>query len=206
MDFSIVMTIPLIVGFGLLVTNLFHDLALDWYREYLFSLRSDLFDKVSEQDASLFNTAAYRSIEAKINGAIHFAEVIKPSLIFILLTNYKRELGGQVLEYQKDSEKEFKRDLKKIDSGEHSKIFLEVDNKLEQSLGFYIIFSSWTMIFFFLVMMLLLIVEFSLSWLISLISTTTAAQSDKMREGVERKWRNGLRLIEASAGSYISQN
>ncbi|MDY0289643.1 MAG: hypothetical protein RBR15_12530 [Sphaerochaeta sp.] len=203
MDFSIVLTIPMIVMFGILVTNLFHDLVLDWYREYLFSLRSDLFDKVSELDSSMFNAAAYRIVEAKINSAIHFAEVIKPSLIFII-TNYRKELRGQILEYQKDSENEFKRDLKKTGSGEHSKIFLEVDTKLEQSLGMYIIFSSWTMIFLFLGLMLVMGVEFCVSWLVSLISKTASVQSDMRREGVERKWRNGLRLIEASAGSYIS--
>jgi len=202
MDFSNILMTPLFLIFGILVTVLFHDLALDWYREYLFSLRSNLFESICDRNTAIFETTAYRSLEQKINGAIHFAEMLRPSIFLVLLVSYRRGVARQLIYYQNEAEKDFQRDLKKIETEEGSKLLQNASEKLEKSLGLYIVFSSWIMMMVSLVLVIFLSIALGFSSLISLISKTAEAQFKKTRESFERKWKNGLRLIEASAGSY----
>ena len=140
------MVIPLIVLFWVALKVLFPNLTKDYFREYLFSLRNEMFNYSNEHNRELFNAPIYRDLESLINSTIQYTEKIKPSIMVAIFFKTKREIFEE-LSRQKDSmQKQFEKNIGKISNPEDAKYFRLVRNKLEKSLGMDFLLSSWTMI------------------------------------------------------------
>jgi hypothetical protein len=198
-NISVLMVIPLIVMFWVLLKVLFPNMIKDYFREYLFSLRNEMFNYSNEHNTELFSTPIYRDIESLINSTIQYTEKIKPSIMVAIFFKTKKEMFEE-LSRQKDSmQKQFEKNIGKITNPEDAKYFRFVRSKLEKGLGMYFLLSSWTMVVVSITVIIIILISVIVASIFSIVFKSISKLQKDIESNIKQNILSNIRIVEVSA-------
>lgn len=199
MDFSIIVSIPLLFAFIYIMTTLLHKLVLDWSRSRMFALRGEMFDYACANNYDLFLTDIYKDLESSINKIIYSLNIMKPSIYTAFMLANRPTVRAQIRNQQKKENRKFNRYAKQLQNEDDRVFFTTVRRRLENEQLIYVFASSWFM-------MGILAITFIISIIRNIakafVASTSITTTEVYRNMVKRDVVDRARSIEASAVGY----
>lgn len=196
---DIIFTIPLIIIFWILIKTCIPALIKDYFREYYFTLRNDLFNYSLEHNTSLFKSSVYRDLEDRINSTIQYIDKLKLSTIIAFFIARKKGFVMEISKQKDTMQKNFIKEIEKVADSNDVAFIRKLKRKIEFSLGLYFIFSSCSILVLFVVFCIVLFISSIPIFLFSLIFDSSKSILNKITQITKDYVLNNIRMIEASA-------
>lgn len=202
MDFSIIISVPMLFALMYILTTLLHEFVLDWSRSKLFALRGDLFDYACDTNRQLYSTDAYKEMEASINKVIYSLNIMKPSMYVAAFMANRHTIQSQIKRHQKKENRRFNRQVQQLASNADRKFFKDIRRRLQNIQLVYVFASSWAMIGILLAATLSVVGKNLVAVCTSVIKGAAVSSDGLFRSLIKKDMVSKARSIEATAVGY----